>query len=189
MHYDRFGRPIAQGGGPGLGSERFPQGPQTGGLSGAEPLGRSLFWNEVMRYRPGRPQIAINHETIDANSQGSVVVAIKTSAPMAIEYIAIAVNDTPLAQLATVPIDITGVLLQTEWDQTEVQIINGTGNIMAVFGSNGVIEANYLCRMPIIHQGSEVTFNFTERGGVDTRIDVAMHGFLVTRDEMKEYMK
>jgi hypothetical protein len=133
----------------------------------------------------GRPQIACNHETILAGSQGSVVVGIKTSAPMAVKYIAGMFDDG----FDPVALDCNSIVFQTEWDQTDVNILNGVANVGVVFGVQGVIEASYLARIPILHQGAEFTFNFTNRTGADIRADVAIHGWLCTRDEMKEYMK
>jgi hypothetical protein len=148
------------------------------------------LFNEFNRARPGRPNVVVGYEEIDADSQGQIVLPIKTSAPMAIEYFAVCIDDTPLAQLATVPIDINSIRYQTEWDETEVDALNGFGNVMVVFGTNGVLETNYLGRMALIHQGSEVTLTFTNRDIANPhRVDVAIHGFLVTREEMREYMK
>jgi hypothetical protein len=132
----------------------------------------------------GRPQIAANYETIAAGSQGSVVVGIKTSAPMGVKYFCAMFDDSfdPIAM------DCVSIRYQTEWDQTEVEILNGSGNVGVVFGINGVIRAEYLARIPILHQGSEFTFTFANRTGQDVRSDVAIHGWLIPRNKMKEYM-
>jgi hypothetical protein len=148
------------------------------------------LFTEINKMRPGRPQVVVNHETIDADSSGQIVLPIKTSAPMMVEYFAVSIDDTPMYQLATVPIDVDSLRWQTEWDQTEIEAINGSGNVMVVFGSNGTLEVNYLGRAALIHQGSETTVSFTNRDTQNEhRIDIAMHGFLVTRQEMELYMK
>lgn len=165
-------------------------GPSLGASDGrlGEPIVAPLV-REIQRARAGRPAIVGEYVSIPASSEGHVDLKISTAAPMFVEYLVFTLDDKPLFQVATCPIDVRSIKLQREDVQSEEEIVTGQFNLMCAMNGNGVVFAQYLSKADIIHQGSTLTVTMVNRDAANAhRVDVAAHGFLVPREMLAEYL-
>jgi hypothetical protein len=129
----------------------------------------------------GEPRIVVEEETIPAGNSARIVLKIDTGADMVIESFVTIIDDIPLHALATCLLDVTHMTATTETTQSEINLIAGSGNLLAVLGADGAFNNREgdLRQAIQIRRGSEVAITILNRDGDDHKITVAGHGYLV----------
>jgi len=130
----------------------------------------------------GHPRIVVQEETIAAGDEDPVVLKFDTGGDLVIESIVALIGDIPLNALATCLLDVTHITASSETTQAEINILKGSGNLLAILSSNGAFNNRDGDLRQALHvrRGSELTVTILNRDVNAHKITLAAHGYIIS---------